>query len=96
MFLGFDTAVSMEAALVKHLESLVAAAADVLVESGNMLARSNWSYLGAARLAVVGLGAKAPIVLPSRAGSAEGSVAFCVVASLFASQMPAPAFVQGE
>jgi phosphotransacetylase len=88
----------MEAALVKHLKSPVAAAADVLVvpdlESGNMLAKQ-LEYLGAARLAVVGLGAKAPIVLTSRAGSAESKVA-CMVASLFASQMSAPAFVQGE
>ena len=53
-------------------------------------------YLGAARLAVVVLDAKAPIVLTTRAGTAKSKVASCMVASLFRSQMSAPAFVQGE
>lgn len=48
MALGFDTAVSREPALVKHLKSPVAAEADVLVvpdlESGTC-PRSNWSIL---------------------------------------------------
>ncbi len=85
--LAFDTAVSAEAAVVKHLKSPVAGEADILVvpdlESGNMLAKQ-LEYLGGARLAGIVLGAKVPIVLTSRADSAESRVASCAVASVLA------------
>ncbi|HEV2679388.1 MAG TPA: bifunctional enoyl-CoA hydratase/phosphate acetyltransferase [Rhodanobacter sp.] len=85
--LAFDTAVSAEAALVKKLDSPVAGKADVLIvpdlESGNMLAKQ-LEYLGGARLAGIVLGAKVPIILTSRADSAESRVASCAVASLLA------------
>lgn len=82
--LAFDTAVSQEAVLVKHLRSPVAGEADIVVvpdlESGNMLAKQ-LEYLGGARLAGIVVGAKVPIVLTSRADSAKTRVASCAVAS---------------
>jgi len=85
--LAFDTAVSEEAALVKHLSSPVAGKADIVVvpdlESGNMLAKQ-LEYLGGARLAGIVLGAKVPIILTSRADSAESRVASCAVACMLA------------
>lgn len=82
--LAFDTAVSAEAASVKGLKSPVAGEADILVvpdlEAGNMLAKQ-LEYLGGARLAGIVLGAKVPIVLTSRADSAESRVASCAIAS---------------
>jgi phosphate acetyltransferase len=85
--LAFDTAVSAEAASIKHLMSPVAGVADVLVvpdlESGNMLAKQ-LEYLGGAELAGVVLGARVPIVLTSRADSARSRLASCAVAALSA------------
>ncbi|HUY82490.1 MAG TPA: bifunctional enoyl-CoA hydratase/phosphate acetyltransferase [Acidobacteriaceae bacterium] len=85
--LAFDTAVSEEAARVKHLKSPVAGKADIVIvpdlESGNMLAKQ-LEYLGGARLAGIVLGAKVPIILTSRADSAESRVASCAVACLMA------------
>lgn len=85
--LAFDTAVSAEAARVKNLTSPVAGEADILVapdlESGNMLAKQ-LEYLGGAQSAGIVLGAKVPIILTSRAESAESRVASCAVASLLA------------
>jgi phosphate acetyltransferase len=85
--LAFDTAVSAEAASIKHLVSPVAGVADVLVvpdlESGNMLAKQ-LEYLGGAEMAGVVLGARVPIVLTSRADSARARLASCAVAVLSA------------
>lgn len=87
--LAFDTAVSAEAALVKKLHSPVAGVADILVvpdlESGNMLAKQ-LEYLGGARFAGIVLGAKVPIILTSRADSAESRVASCAIGALLASK----------
>lgn len=82
--LAFDTAVSAEAAQVKSLKSQVVGEADILLvpdlESGNMLAKQ-LEYLGGAQLAGIVLGAKVPIILTSRADSAESRVASCAIAS---------------
>ena len=87
--LAFDTAVSADAALVKQLKSPVAGRADILIvpdlESGNMLAKQ-LEYLGGARLAGIVLGTKVPIILTSRADSAESRVASCAVASVLANR----------
>lgn len=85
--LGFDNAVSPEAARVKGITSEVAGRADVLVvpdlESGNMLAKQ-LEYLGDAASAGIVLGARVPIVLTSRADSRESRIASCALASLLA------------
>jgi phosphate butyryltransferase len=71
---ALDNAVSKEAAAHKGIAGPVAGAADVLlvpcIEAGNMLVKS-LVYFAAARVAGVVLGAKCPIILTSRADSAE-------------------------
>jgi len=83
--LAFDTAVSEKAASIKHLDSPVTGQADILVvpdlESGNMLAKQ-LEYLGGAQLAGIVLGARVPVILTSRADSAETRLTSCAVACL--------------
>ncbi len=83
--LAFDTAVSAKAAKIKKLVSPVTGQADILVvpdlESGNMLAKQ-LEYLGGAQLAGIVLGAKVPVILTSRADSAETRLTSCAVAVL--------------
>ncbi len=83
--LAFDTAVSLKAAKIKHLNSPVTGQADILVvpdlESGNMLAKQ-LEYLGGAQLAGIVLGARVPVILTSRADSAETRLTSCAVAVL--------------
>ena len=83
--LAFDTAVSTKAASIKHLDSPVTGQADILVvpdlESGNMLAKQ-LEYLGGAQLAGIVLGARVPVILTSRADSAETRLTSCAVAVL--------------
>ena len=85
--LAFDNAVSMMAAKTKGIKSAVAGCADILVvpdlESGNMLAKQ-LEYLANALTAGIVLGAKVPIVLTSRADTAETRIASCVIATLIA------------
>lgn len=85
--LAFDNAVSIEAAKTKGIKSLVAGEAEILVVpdlvSGNMLAKQ-LEYLAGALTAGVVLGASAPIILTSRADSAETRIASCAVAALMA------------
>ena len=85
--LAFDNAVSMMAAKTKGIKSEVAGCADILVvpdlESGNMLAKQ-LEYLANALTAGIVLGAKVPVVLTSRADTAETRIASCVIATLIA------------
>jgi phosphate acetyltransferase len=81
--LAFDTAINPEAARIKGLVSAVAGVADILavpdLESGNMLAKQ-LEYLANAKAAGIVLGARVPIILTSRADSAETRLASCAVA----------------
>ena len=85
--LALDNAISEEAAAIKHIVSLVAGKANVLVvpdlEAGNMLAKS-LSFLAGADAAGIVLGARVPIILTSRADSMITRLASCAVASLLA------------
>ncbi|MBS1189391.1 MAG: phosphate butyryltransferase [Rhodocyclaceae bacterium] len=85
--LAFDNAVSIVAAKTKGIKSAVAGHAEILVvpdlESGNMLAKQ-LEYLANALTAGIVLGARVPIVLTSRADSAETRTASCVIAALMA------------
>jgi len=83
--LAFDNAVSLVAARTKGIKSAVAGKADILlvpdIESGNMLAKQ-LEYLAEALAAGIVLGARVPIVLTSRADSAQtrsASTALAVV-----------------
>jgi phosphate acetyltransferase len=88
--LAFDNAISKEAALIKGLRSPVAGEADILLvpdlEAGNMLAKQ-LTYLGKADSAGIVLGARVPIILTSRADSAEARLASCAVAVAFAHRL---------
>ena len=85
--LAFDNAVSLVAARTKGIKSVVAGNADILVvpdlESGNMVAKQ-LEYLANALMAGVVLGARVPIVLTSRADTAETRTASCAVVQLMA------------
>jgi phosphate acetyltransferase len=85
--LAFDNAVSLVAAKTKGIVSAVAGRAEILVvpdlESGNMVAKQ-LEYLANALTAGIVLGAKVPIVLTSRADTAETRIASCVIAALIA------------
>ena len=85
--LAFDNAVSIIAAKTKGIKSAVAGHAEILVvpdlESGNMVAKQ-LEYLANALTAGIVLGTRVPIVLTSRADTAETRIASCVIASLVA------------
>ncbi len=85
--LAFDNAISLVAAKTKGIRSAVAGQADILVvpdlESGNMVAKQ-LEYLADALMAGVVLGALLPIVLTSRADTAETRAASCAVVQLMA------------
>ncbi len=85
--LAFDNAISSAAAHAKRISSAVAGRADVLVvpdlESGNMLAKE-LQYLAGAGSAGIVLGASVPVVLTSRADSAESRRVSCLMALLMA------------
>lgn len=75
--LGFDNAVSLEAARVKNLDSPVAGRAEILVfptiEAANICAKG-LTYFANVRLAHVIMGAAAPVLIPSRADSADAKL----------------------
>jgi phosphate butyryltransferase len=84
--LALDNAISAESARIKRIVSEVAGDADILVapniEAGNVLCKSLLD-LGGAKGASIVMGAAAPIVMASRADSAEtmlASVAFAALA----------------
>jgi phosphate acetyltransferase len=83
--LAFDNAVDPEAARIKGLTSPVAGRGQILVvpdlEAGNMLAK-NLTFLARADAAGIGLGARVPLVLTSRADTVRTRLASCAVAAL--------------
>ncbi|ATQ69176.1 MULTISPECIES: bifunctional enoyl-CoA hydratase/phosphate acetyltransferase [Methylosinus] len=85
--LAFDNAISLEAAKTKGITSSVAGDADILLapdlEAGNILAKQ-LVYLAGAEDAGLVLGARAPIVLTSRADGVRARVVSCALAQLFA------------
>jgi phosphate acetyltransferase len=85
--LAFDNAISVAAARTKGIRSVVAGQADILlvpdIESGNMLAKQ-LEYLADALSAGIVLGARVPIVLTSRADSAESRTASTAIAVVIA------------
>jgi len=85
--LAFDNAISPAAAVAKHIRSSVAGQADILVapdlESGNILAKQ-LVFLAGAHDAGLVLGAKAPIILTSRADDIACRVASCALAQIYA------------
>ncbi|HFD39098.1 MAG TPA: hypothetical protein ENJ31_04520, partial [Anaerolineae bacterium] len=72
--LAIDNAISLKAAQMKDIKSEVAGRADILitpdVESGNILAKAI-AYFAQGKMAGVVVGAKCPIVMPSRSDPPE-------------------------
>lgn len=85
--LALDNAISAESARIKKIESPVAGDADILVapdiEAGNILYKSVID-LGGAKGAGLVMGAGAPVVLTSRADTAETKHASIALAVLVA------------
>ncbi|MEQ8404080.1 MAG: bifunctional enoyl-CoA hydratase/phosphate acetyltransferase [Oceanicaulis sp.] len=85
--LAMDNAVDLEAAKLKKLTGEVAGRADILIapdlEAGNMLAKE-LTYLARAESAGIVLGARAPVILTSRADNAFSRLVSCAVAALHA------------
>ena len=85
--LGFDNAISAEAARIKKIQSQVAGDADLLVvpdlNAGNMLYKS-FNYIGGGDCAGLVLGATVPIVLTSRADSLQSRLSSVALAVLSA------------
>ncbi len=80
-------AVSVEAARIKGIDSIVAGRADILVapdmEAGNMIAKQ-MTFLAGAEAAGVVMGARVPIILTSRADGRTARLASAAVAVLVA------------
>ena len=85
--LAFDNAISEDSVKIKGIKSEVAGKAEILVvpdiEAGNMLAKQ-LEYLARAEGAGIVLGAKVPVVLPSRADDSVSRLAACALAVLSA------------
>jgi phosphate acetyltransferase len=85
--LAFDNAISLQAAKTKGLVSAVAGDADIVlapdIEAGNVLAKQ-MSFLGGVEAAGIVLGARVPIILPSRADSLRARLLSCALAVLTA------------
>ena len=85
--LGFDNAVSSEAAKIKGIDSPVAGQADILVvpnlESGNFLFKQMVYFMSSTAAGVV-MGAQVPIVLTSRADPPEARFAAMAIAAIIA------------
>jgi phosphate acetyltransferase len=83
--LAFDNAISLEAAKTKQIDSDVAGDVDILLapdlNSGNILAK-DLEYLAGGVLAGIVVGAKVPIVLPSRSDPPEARLASMAIASI--------------
>jgi len=84
--LAMDNAIDIEAARTKGIASLVAGHANVLVvpnlEAGNMLAKE-LTFVARAEAAGLVLGAKAPVMLTSRADNDRARLASCALAQLY-------------
>ncbi len=85
--LAFDNAIDEGAAKTKGIVSPVAGKADILIvpslEAGNMVAKQ-LTFMANAEAAGLVIGARAPIVLTSRADSDTARLASCALAVLFA------------
>jgi phosphotransacetylase len=87
--LAFDNAIDEDAARTKGIVSPVAGKADILIvpdlEAGNMLAKQ-LTFMADAEAAGLVVGARAPIILTSRADSVRTRLASCAAAVLLAEE----------
>jgi phosphate acetyltransferase/phosphate butyryltransferase len=91
--LGLDLAISPRAAEMEGSDSPIAGMADVLivpnVEAGNIVAKG-LQYFAHARMAGLVVGARAPIIISSRADSAETRYLSLAMAGILARQGGTP------
>jgi len=84
--LAFDNAISAQAARLKGIASPVAGDPDILlvpdIEAGNMIYKE-LTWLAGASMAGLVLGTRVPVLLTSRADSAEARINSCAVAVLY-------------
>jgi len=84
--LAFDNAISAQAAQLKGIVSAVAGDADILlvpdIEAGNMIYKE-LTWLAGASMAGLVLGTRVPVLLTSRADSADARINSCAVAALY-------------
>ncbi len=84
---ALDNAVNKQAAALKGITSPVAGDADILVvptiEAGNIFFKA-LTFMGGAETAGLVVGASAPVILTSRADSAEARIASCALGVLYA------------
>jgi phosphotransacetylase len=84
--LAFDSAISLESAKVKNIESKVAGYADIIVvpdiESGNMLYKQ-MTYASGMEAAGLVLGTSVPIILTSRGSDIESRKVSCALALMY-------------
>lgn len=84
--LAFDSAISLESAKVKNIESKVAGYADIIVvpdiESGNMLYKQ-MTYASGMEAAGLVLGTSVPIILTSRGSDIESRKVSCALALIY-------------
>jgi len=96
---GLDNAVSVAAAKHKKISGPVAGKGDILVvpdiEAGNILAKS-LVYFGGHRMIGLLIGAKAPVVLTSRADSQEAKLLSIAAAVLMVNQQRSLEFKVGK
>lgn len=87
--LALDNALLKEAAEAKGIRSAVAGAADCMVapniEAGNLLGKAV-KYLGGSQCAHVVVGAKVPILIPSRVESADDKVNAIALGAIYATR----------
>ncbi len=92
--LAFDNAISAEAAHIKHIHSPVAGQVDILLapdlNAANILAK-DLEYLANATLAGIVIGAKVPILLPSRSDPPVARLVAAALAVLMHNQEDKPA-----
>jgi len=86
--LALDNAISLEAAEVKGIHSAVAGWADILItpdiEAGNMLVKAI-TYFAKGRMAGVVVGARSPLIVPSRSDPHETKLISIALGVLLAS-----------
>ena len=75
--LALDNAISLESARQKGIQSPVAGNADILlfpnIESANLTAKGT-TYFARLRLAHATMGARAPVLIPSRSDTADAKL----------------------
>lgn len=87
---ALDNAVNTQAAELKGIQSPVAGQADILVvptiEAGNIFFKA-LTFMAGSETAGLVVGAKAPVILTSRADSADARIASCALAVLYAERL---------